>query len=74
MSSMNAQVNPQALQKTLQNFEMESAKMDMKEEMCKYSVRTVQCITLVVVGSFAVYFIRSFFRKLSLLSLVLIVV
>jgi hypothetical protein len=32
---MNAQVNPQALQKTLQNFEMESAKMDMKEEICK---------------------------------------
>ena len=48
MAGMNAQVNPQALQKTLHNFEMESAKMDMKEEMCKHmgsiSVQNNNCV------------------------------
>lgn len=33
MASVNATVNPQGLQKTLKNFEMESAKMEMSEEM-----------------------------------------
>lgn len=33
MGSVNAQMNPAQLQNTLKNFEMESSKMDMKEEM-----------------------------------------
>ena len=33
MGSVNAQMNPAQLQNTLKNFEMESTKMDMKEEM-----------------------------------------
>ena len=37
MGSVNAQMNPAQLQSTLQNFEMESSKMDMKEEMSKLS-------------------------------------
>ena len=32
MGSVNAQMNPAQLQQTLQNFEMESSKLDMKEE------------------------------------------
>ena len=36
MGSVNAQMNPAQLQSTLQNFEMESSKMDMKEEMSKF--------------------------------------
>lgn len=32
---MNAQMNPQQLQQTLQNFERESAKMDLSEEISK---------------------------------------
>ena len=35
MGSVNAQMNPAQLQNTLKNFEMESSKMDMKEEMSK---------------------------------------
>lgn len=35
MGAMNAQISPQAMQQTLQQFEMESAKMEMKEEMSK---------------------------------------
>lgn len=37
MAKVNATVNPQGLQKTLRNFEMESAKMDMSEEMSMYT-------------------------------------
>ncbi|EDO42022.1 predicted protein [Nematostella vectensis] len=33
MGAMNKQMDPASLQKTLQNFERESAKMDMNEEM-----------------------------------------
>ena len=33
MGSVNAQMNPTQLQDTLKNFEMESTKMDMKEDM-----------------------------------------
>lgn len=36
MGSVNAQMNPTQLQNTLKNFEMESSKMDMKEEMSKF--------------------------------------
>ena len=35
MAAVNAQMSPQAMQQTLQQFEMESAKMEMKEEMSK---------------------------------------
>lgn len=35
MAGMNAQMNPQQLQQTLQNFERESAKMDLSEEISK---------------------------------------
>lgn len=38
MGSVNAQMNPAQLQGTLQNFEMESSKMDMKEEMSKLTL------------------------------------
>ena len=44
MGSVNAQMNPAQLQGTLQNFEMESSKMDMKEEMSKFSIN---CFTVV---------------------------
>ena len=39
MGSMNAQMDPQAMQKTLQNFEKESMKMDMTEEMSEFLIR-----------------------------------
>ena len=35
MGSVNAQMNPAQMQNTLKNFEMESAKMDLKEDMSK---------------------------------------
>lgn len=38
MGSVNAQMNPAQLQNTLKNFEMESTKMDMKEEMSELSL------------------------------------
>jgi len=44
MGSVNAQMNPAQLQNTLQNFEMESSKMDMKEEMSKLTLITRQFI------------------------------
>lgn len=44
MGSVNAQMNPAQLQSTLQNFEMESSKMDMKEEMSKLTLITGQFI------------------------------
>jgi len=44
MGSVNAQMNPGQLQNTLQNFEMESSKMDMKEEMSKLTLITRQFI------------------------------
>ena len=34
---MNAQISPQGVQKTMQDFERESAKMDMSEELSKSS-------------------------------------
>ena len=40
MASVNATVDPQGLQKTLKNFEMESAKMEMSEEMSKHGVNS----------------------------------
>ena len=33
MGEMNKQISPEDLARTLQNFEKESAKMDMSEEM-----------------------------------------
>jgi len=44
MGSVNVQMNPAQLQNTLQNFEMESSKMDMKEEMSKLTLITRQFI------------------------------
>jgi len=44
MGSVNAQMNPAQLQGTLQNFEMESSKMDMKEEMSKLTIITRQFV------------------------------
>lgn len=44
MGSVNAQMNPAQLQSTLQNFEMESSKMDMKEEMSKFTLIARQFI------------------------------
>ena len=45
MGSVNAQMNPAQLQNTLQNFEMESSKMDMKEEMSKFiTIKTYRVI------------------------------
>ena len=41
MGSVNAQMNPAQLQNTLKNFEMESTKMDMKEEMSEFIVTLV---------------------------------
>jgi hypothetical protein len=40
MGAVNKQMNPQDIQRTLQNFEKESMKMDMSEEMskCKHCV------------------------------------
>ena len=38
MGSVNAQMNPAQLQNTLKNFEMESTKMDMKEEMSELNL------------------------------------
>ncbi len=38
MGEMNKQVSPQELAATLQNFEKESAKMDMSEEMSKWMI------------------------------------
>ena len=35
MGAVNKQMNPQDIQRTLQNFEKESMKMDMSEEMSK---------------------------------------
>ena len=35
MGAVNKQMNPQDMQRTLQNFEKESMKMDMSEEMSK---------------------------------------
>ena len=46
MGSVNAQMNPAQLQGTLQNFEMESSKMDMKEEMSKLTLITRQFVLL----------------------------
>ena len=36
---MNKQISPQELARTLQDFEKESAKMGMSEEMSKYDYR-----------------------------------
>lgn len=44
MGSVNAQMNPAQLQQTLQNFEMESSKMDMKEEMSKFFQSLFKCV------------------------------
>lgn len=41
MGSVNAQMNPAQLQQTLQNFEMESSKMDMKEEMMNDTLESI---------------------------------
>lgn len=41
MGSVNAQMNPAQLQGTLQNFEMESSKMDMKEEMINETLDSI---------------------------------
>ena len=41
MGSVNAQMNPAQLQNTLKNFEMESTKMDMKEEMSEFIITLV---------------------------------
>jgi hypothetical protein len=43
MAAVNAQISPQAMQQTLQQFEAESAKMEMKEEMSKL-ISTQVCI------------------------------
>ena len=37
MASVNAQMTPQDLQQTMQQFSMESAKMDMTEEISQFS-------------------------------------
>ncbi|XP_068698894.1 charged multivesicular body protein 2b-like [Montipora capricornis] len=41
MGSVNAQMNPAQLQNTLKNFEMESSKMDMKEEMINETLDSI---------------------------------
>lgn len=41
MGSVNAQMNPAQLQNTLKNFEMESTKMDMKEEMINETLDSI---------------------------------
>lgn len=41
MGAVNKQMNPQDIQRTLQNFEKESMKMDMSEEMSKNVLRTI---------------------------------
>ena len=48
MGSVNAQMNPAQLQGTLQNFEMESSKMDMKEEMSELTLISTQFILLLI--------------------------
>ncbi len=48
MGAMNKQVNLQDLQKTMQNFEQESAKMEMADELggCGYQ-SSMHCNTIV---------------------------
>ncbi|XP_062510950.1 charged multivesicular body protein 2b-like [Corticium candelabrum] len=41
MTAMNAQISPQAMQQTLQQFEMESSKMEMTEEMMDDTLSSV---------------------------------
>ena len=44
MGAVNKQMNPQDIQKTLQNFEKESMKMDMSEEMSKITQKLVHVV------------------------------
>lgn len=44
MGAVNKQMNPQDIQKTLQNFEKESMKMDMSEEMSKITQKLVRVV------------------------------
>ena len=41
MGEMNKQISPEDLARTLQNFEKESAKMDMSEEMSMISLQWI---------------------------------